>query len=54
MALSWRAPALAALTAALLLAGAAPAVPASLPVQTPPSVPCFAGRVLLSPCPRYP
>ena len=38
MALSWRAPALAALTAALLLAGAAPAAPASLPVQTPPSV----------------
>ena len=34
MALSWRAPALAALTAALLLAGAAPAAPARTPAIT--------------------
>lgn len=56
MALSWRAPALAALTAAPV-AGRCRSRRPRKPPRADAAVrllPCFAGRALLSPCPRYP
>lgn len=56
MALSWRAPALAALTAALV-AGRRRSRRPRKPPRADAAVrllPCFSGRALLSPCPRYP